>query len=61
MVVEKSQFHMNVVSYYICIRVFRTKSYSSLAERLDDIHNYDAENQKLSDKIARIKDELKLG
>ena len=39
----------------------KIKFYISVNSQLDDIHNYDAENQKLSDKIARIKDELKLG
>lgn len=39
----------------------KIKFYISVNSQLDDIQNYDAENQKLSDKIARIKDELKLG
>lgn len=39
----------------------KIKFYISVNSQLDDIQNYDTENQKLSDKIARIKDELKLG
>ncbi|TQI70989.1 phosphoglucomutase [Gramella sp. Hel_I_59] len=39
----------------------KIKFYISVNSQLDDIQNYDVENQKLSDKIARIKDELKLG
>lgn len=39
----------------------KIKFYISVNSQLDDMQNYDTENQKLSDKIARIKDELKLG
>lgn len=39
----------------------KIKFYISVNSQMDDIQNYDTENQKLSDKIARIKDELKLG
>ncbi|WP_026916020.1 phospho-sugar mutase [Christiangramia portivictoriae] len=39
----------------------KIKFYISVNSELNDIQNYDAEDQKLSDKIARIKEELKLG
>lgn len=39
----------------------KIKFYISVNSELDDIQNYGAEDQKLSDKIARIKEELKLG
>jgi len=39
----------------------KIKFYISVNKDLDAVENYTAENQKLSDKIARIKEELKLG
>lgn len=39
----------------------KIKFYISVNKELDSIENYAAEDQKLSDKIARIKEELKLG
>ena len=39
----------------------KIKFYISVNTDLDSIENYAAEDQKLSDKIARIKEELKLG
>jgi len=39
----------------------KIKFYISVNKDLDAVENYTTENQKLSDKIARIKEELKLG
>ncbi len=39
----------------------KIKFYFSVNSALDKIENYEAENQKLADKIARIKQELQLG
>ncbi|CAL66034.1 phospho-sugar mutase [Christiangramia forsetii] len=39
----------------------KIKFYISVNKDLDTVENYAAEDQKLSDKIARIKEELKLG
>ncbi|MDR5590044.1 phospho-sugar mutase [Christiangramia sp. SM2212] len=39
----------------------KIKFYISVNSDLDSVENYDTEDQKLSDKIARIKEELKLG
>lgn len=39
----------------------KIKFYISVNKDLDAVENYTTDNQKLSDKIARIKEELKLG
>ena len=39
----------------------KIKFYISVNTQLDSVKNYQEQNQKLSEKIARIKNELKLG
>lgn len=39
----------------------KIKFYISVNSQLDSIENFDAENQKLAEKIERIKKELQLG